>query len=350
MPTEIFVGDIAKYEFVSWILPEVSAINYKTKPLWIYYSDFLKLEEKEDRWIIGTPMIIPDSEIYVPIQKDSYKDIPQNSETKFYLFEEFPFKKENNVILYEMLKLQLPDTSILMVLMDLPRKHGSTDCTAVGEDINDAVSHYKRLNQSISLVRSSTDILSVLYWNETWSAQWRKKGIMLLEKIQQRISEFEYDYAYCVEDLRDEDLTEKKMALIFSYQSVKNESKPSLWECYTSRIIKVLFPSGISRFTKLYREIWDSPLGCCDIDDDVKQLEELLKKTLLNFLAGSHRGERKFKPKSEEEYLQAMTKNGKSPFVIVHFQKVLAQFIDKSMLIIIQDYMKKKYKQIREIL
>ena len=298
----VVIGDGSRYEFLRWILGEKDIDVLRKLTIWLQYgSQYSQRTDGETCWL-KCRRILPGTSCYFPnfLDEDCSLKFKVNtvSKTRFLVFEEFPFQKEETVQWIDNIRREKGvDASIVVVLVDLPRRYGSTDIEHFDsqERIDIVRSHYEqaeRLPVTVIVARSQSDVIPILSWRESLGRKWFRKAIKELLELKERVADFEFDYKEtCFElELGNAFLSLDTKQEVFSLSAIERYKKPTLWENYTEAILAKAFPSkrlsGLFPTVDLYCEVFDnSPLAVWDKTEDretcILELKNALREKLM---------------------------------------------------------------------
>ena len=300
VPDWVALGDGSRYEFLSWILGGENINVLRKQTVWLQYGhQFSQSSDEETCWVKCSRML-PGTSFYYPNLLDGEyllnSKVNTVSDTKFLIFEEFPFQKENTAQWIDGIRRDKgDDVSIVVVLVDLPRRYGSTDIEHLDpkERIDIARLHYEQLKELPAIVaRSQSDIIPVLNWRESLGRIWNRKARNELKEIKERVDYFNLDYEEtCILELETGDafLSLDTRKEVFSFSSIERYKKPTLWENYTEALLAKAFPSnrpsGLFPAVDLYCEVFDnSPLAVWNKGKDretcIRELKDALREKL----------------------------------------------------------------------
>lgn len=360
IPDKILLGDGSRYEFLSWLLPdEVNSRELRElreHPVWLRYGAVFRRDWQEDEWIITTPALLPRTILYIPSDERVcfQQDLPAT--VRYIIFETHPYEKDENQKIFEMLAKK--DAEILMVLMDLPRKHASTDLSKPGEDLAKAEQSCQGRGQLFRTIKDSKEVISVLHWQESSLSYWRRYAEKLLKNMRSRIDSVEIDYNELLEEwINDgEILSFRTVDALCSYRTVERSKHRSIWECFSERAIQLCFPEdkygGLYPIVGLYESIIrDCHLSFLPVENDKAFLAAQLRQAAEKAFSQAHRPGDKPKPFSKEAYQNLVAEKGQPGFGIDgEFGKAFKHFVRSSALPVLQSLLEQRYSQLKLLL
>jgi hypothetical protein len=360
VPDVVILGDASKYEFLAWLLGADHTANVKGKKLWIQYGKRYSFREEKDGCHIQTANMIPNIELYFTDELDIPLEIVRDvgaRPTKYFIFEEFPYEKRSTYDIIESIHASNTMSTVLVILMDLPRHQGSTDLTKPGEDIQAAREGYVRCGVSVTVAKKEEDVIGILNWHELISVSWGRQVSAALCDLRDRIDEFEADYDLLIDDFEDAEtgiLGLAWMDRICSFQSIERNKKGSIWENYTEELLRCLFPrnqkGGIYPVVDLYGDVLTSPIVLWDVGKDKQMLAEWIQDKLKEFLQEHKAGEMICMacPVTREDYLRITQVERKSPQfgVETKFRNSVESFIRKELPCAVKERLKQRLEQI----
>lgn len=187
VPDWVVIGDGSRYEFLRWILGDKDIDVLRKLTIWLQYGNqYSQRTDGETCWLKSRRML-PGTSCYFPnyLDEECSLNFKVNtvSETRFLVFEEFPFQKEETVQWIDSIRREKGvDASITVVLVDLPRRYGSTDIEHFDpqERIDIVRFHYEqaeKLPVAVIIARSQSDVIPILSWRESLGRKWFRKAI-----------------------------------------------------------------------------------------------------------------------------------------------------------------------------
>lgn len=360
VPDWIATGDASRYQFLNWITGSCASESLLHQSVWVQYGDCVSIDKKDDGWWVYTDRILPDMTIYFQGAEDgvtsSSPEIETASSTKYLVFEEFPFRRADTEDGIHRIQNSNAATPVLTVLMDLPRRHGSTDDSPPETGINIAQNRYCEAKLPYFIARNATDVLKILNWHERLSDSWERKAAKALQTLRERIDESEYDYQFVLEDFKTGKtgiLSLDSFKDICSFHSVKKHRQPFIWDNFTQETVKRFFPAsckgGLYSAVELYCEVLESsPIVTWDIPKDGMLLADDLKSSLIRCLDQQSVRKRRFTSYSEDAFRNATQLEGPDAGSIVRFQNAVTSFTEKDVFNILKERLKKRFQQLEE--
>lgn len=288
LPDWVILGDHSRMILLDWLLSGVKWNHDENSVIWIRYGMKLSIVKQGAQWIIETPVLLPRTTLCLPPSDGFGVTVDTSSRTRFAVLEEFPFRKQSSMDLVR--KLQGDENETLVVLMDLPRRQGSTDLIAPGEDVHQAMEAYQAERCNVLTMENTGKLPRMLHWHRPMYDTWVEKFRNDLSDLCERISEIPYDYASLEEDWQDDGglLQEQTMDRLFSYQNAKREKGGSLWDRYAAAAKRAMFPAvgqgPLAPVESLYRDCLDSPLVFWPVDADAGAFMNDLQNAFLKKL------------------------------------------------------------------
>lgn len=360
IPDKILLGDDSRYEFLAWLLPDDIDFRelreLKEHPVWLRYGTVFRRDWQGNEWIITTPALLPRTILYIPSDERVcfQQDLPAT--VRYIIFETHPYEKEENEKIFGVLAEK--NAEILMVLMNLPRRHASTDLSKPGEDLAKAESHYQKCGQVFRTIKDSSNVISVLHWQEPSLNYWRRYAEKLLKEMRSRIDSVETDYRELLEEwITDgEILSIRTIDAICSYRTVERSKHRSIWECFSERAIQLCFPTdkygGLYPIVGLYEAvIQDCHLSFLPVEDDKAFLTVQLRQAAEKAFSQAHHPGERPKPFSKETYQSLVSAKGQPGFgIVAAFEKTYTHFIRNDALPVLQRLLEQRYSQLKLLL
>lgn len=359
---KVLIGDYSKYIFLQWLIPDSPKISpididkIKEYPIWVSFAKSFAITKEDNVYKISTYKILPEQNLFVPLinansGKPELSPFKISNSFMYILFEEFPFKKEENIIMAK----NLVKDDIIVVLMDLPRRVSSTDITDIREDISLAKDTYSGLADKVVSIKSDTYINKILYWQISLKLYWQKYIKNKLKKLKERIEQVEYDYEGYLLDWEEDKIGCMNMLIrykICSYESVIANPNKSVWQAYCDTALSYLFPKSgrgnLYDVIELYFDIMDDFL----LDKNKSERRKQLLGILINNFRNQMLKERKYSCirliiLNENEYLKIISKGHSLYGINVAFMNKYDNYINKECLKTLKNILAEEYKYFR---
>lgn len=285
----IIIGDETKYIFAKWcgsIADDITTEQLRSKDVFLYYDVLPHIEIGRESISIYSDRLLPYSYAYIPKSNDHC--IPDNtSNTTVLIFEGFPFGKDTTKILTD--EWRRADHSVLNVLMELPNRRGSTDLQLNIDPAEEIEKEYYEREYTAIRISEMSDITKIFYWHESVISHWKLKAKNELDKFEDNISSFLFDYLDWILDATYSDetvehiLSTRKLFEISSLTGICSLKMKniSIKQAYRQSIEKLIFESSDFEML-LYSFIEICQCIVCPIDSE--KLRAKVKKELKKLL------------------------------------------------------------------
>lgn len=349
-PDWVFLGDYSRYKFLRWLTGWGKAEDLKDMPVQIQYAETPSMRHEDSLWVVTSPHTIPGTTILIPLSEDSLPEIKVGPQTRFALFEEFPYGKQSSRMLLQELRRDYEHNSVLVVLMDIPIRQASTDMLPQGIELRTQYDEYQK-SENVCIAKGTEDVLDVLNWEEDTERMWRRRACADLERLDGRIADAVYDYEILQLDFDETVLSEQTIDKICSLQSVKRSGQPSIWNGYAKAALLQMFPpsgsGGLYPAADLYGDILASFCpGLLEIEQDSRELIDVLKNSLVSELDAPEVSSVKLGSYTEDAYFKAVNEHK----INADFRKRLEHFVNKTIFDILVQRLKLRYERIEEAL
>ena len=237
VPDWIFLGDSSRHVFLGWLTDTTQARDFSGSPIWVQYGKVVSIRQLDSSLWITSPLMIPGMTLLLPLSEEDLPEIQLQKHTQFALFEEFPYGKTVYISDSPAITPELRRKSVLVVLMNIPHRQGSTDILQPGEDLRTKYEEYRK-RENVCLASGVNDILKVLHWEEDLEHIWRRQANLDLAHLHSLIGDVEYDYQMLQLDFIENILSEQAMDQVCSFQSVRQSHQPSIWKGYTKAALR----------------------------------------------------------------------------------------------------------------
>ena len=284
IPDFIFLGDYAKYIFLSQLLDEKYTYDFRNYSVWISYGKNISVAKQNDNYYITTFKIIPDTILFIPTDNYILDKVKVNQDTRYIVFEEFPFMKESIRQILE----KIESFNKAVILINLNKFVASTDLRKSGEDFEQAKQHYLSNNIklfSVSDLNNRDEIETIFYWNVSIKNYYLNEMDKQLSILKERIQDIKYDYELLVEDWNMDDGCLVNKWQICSFNTIQKTRIVHIWQAYMMEAYNRLFPKskngGLYDVIDLYREIMSR--NKLAIWNKEKDEEKLINALILKF-------------------------------------------------------------------
>ena len=270
-PDMILLGDLSRFEFLQWLLPEYGRQDWKEEMVWVECGAQDAITPEEYGWNVTSRWVIPHMTLLVPPEETDVRQLARKKDTTFLIFEGDQFGKDSTNRLMMRLDAIQKESPQCIILLDEKRRRASTDID-LEKDAHAAerqCAEYIRSGRSALWVRSSqkerrNQILRVLNWHETAEEHWKRlmrAGVKALE----RNLELELSTEIPMEDPFR--LPAEIKIRIFEFECEKNNfrQEKSIWKVYTATTEKFLFGKNTRNLTawavQIYTDIVPADLA-----------------------------------------------------------------------------------------
>ena len=253
-PDWALTGDLARYDFLAWMLECRPTLEWRQGPVWVKYGDEPGIVHADDGWQASSRWMIPGMTALVLPEKAELDIFPLKPDTQLLIFEKFPFGRKDTYDKVQ--KSQRSGYPARIVLLDEPLLRSSTDL--------DADAAQPAAQRQCGLYRSagkdavcippppkgeSGPVLAVLNGRETDSQRWKRQLCRQLDSIwslwklvPEMLEPFPWDglavHRY-----------------VYSFDAFKSTGQKSIWLAYVSLMEHMLFdeqPSGFLKWAEDY--------------------------------------------------------------------------------------------------
>lgn len=346
-------GDNSRYTILEWIVGRRIPQEYREREVCVSYAKEPAVDDTAENVWIHTDRLIPGIIIHFPnLDPFQMPNLPQFS--RCILVTSWPWDYRD---LREMYQYDLRNHSAVWVLLDLPRRTGSTDLDSPEQKLKEQCRAFDEEQIPYLVIRNASQIHSVLNWSEPLSGYWSRKCLKYLEFFNFDIEDFpQPDYENALEDL----LSQDAQAKVCSLESVRRYTKPYIWDCYCAAAEDHFFPKNqpkeddglyvvISGYRKL---LMDQDLAVWDIDKDCEQLWDQLKRRFLETLDKDRRAQIRVSPQLDLAlYERIKNSDGPEKQIDQHFWlETVRPFVRETVPDILSDHLKQHYTRLEELL
>lgn len=257
IPDFIFLGDYAKYIFLSRLLGEKYTYDFRNYSVWISYGNKFSVAKQNGCYYITTYKVIPDTILFIPTDDYDLDKVKIDQNTRYAVFEEFPFIKESTKQILE----KIESFNKAVVLINSNKFIASTDLRKSGEDFEQAKKHYLSDNIklfSVNDLNNRDEMEVIFYWRTSMKNYYLNEIDKQLAILKERIKDIKYDYELLVEDWNIDGCLVDKMQ-ICSFDTIQKTRIVHIWQAYMVEAYNRLFPQnkkgGLYDVIDLYREI-----------------------------------------------------------------------------------------------
>lgn len=350
IPDWVLLGDYSRRVFLQWLTGSAHVLDLEGLPVWVRYAETLSFRRSGEAWLVGTPRTIPGTVLFIPLPDTDWHEYHLRKSTRFALFEEFPYGKQSNGMILQDLRQDYEANSVLIVLMDIPHRQGSTDLVPQGGELQIQYEKY-RAKENVCIARGDGDVLRILHWEEYSENLWRRQIRADLDRLGESVEDSKYDYEILYMDFLESILSEHVINKICSFQSVQRSRQNSIWNGYTKAAMLQMFPAsgsgGLYPVAELYRDIISafSP-NLWDLEQDCRGLVDAMKKSLEKELSAPELLSVTFCSHTEDAYLSIVNEYK----INVNFRKRLEHYVNITVSNILKDRLELRYNQLREAL
>lgn len=253
-PDWALTGDLARYDFLAWMLECRPTLEWRQGPVWVKYGDEPGIVHADDGWQASSRWMIPGMTALVLPEKAELDIFPLKPDTQLLIFEKFPFGRKDTYDKVQ--KSQRSGYPARIVLLDEPLLRSSTDL--------DADAAQPAAQRQCGLYRSagkdavcippppkgeSGPVLAVLNGRETDSQRWKRQLCRQLDSIwslRELVPEM-------LEPFPWDGLAVHRY--VYSFDAFKSTGQKSIWLAYVSLMEHMLFdeqPSGFLKWAEDY--------------------------------------------------------------------------------------------------
>lgn len=253
-PDWALTGDLARHDFLAWMLECRPTLEWRQGPVWVKYGDEPGIVHADDGWQASSRWMIPGMTALVLPEKAELDIFPLKPDTQLLIFEKFPFGRKDTYDKVQ--KSQRSGYPARIVLLDEPLLRSSTDL--------DADAAQPAAQRQCGLYRSagkdavcippppkgeSGPVLAVLNGRETDSQRWKRQLCRQLDSIwslRELVPEM-------LEPFPWDGLAVHRY--VYSFDAFKSTGQKSIWLAYVSLMEHMLFdeqPSGFLKWAEDY--------------------------------------------------------------------------------------------------
>ena len=256
-PDWALTGDLARYDFLAWMLECRPTLEWRQGPVWVKYGDEPGIVHADDGWQASSRWMIPGmTALVLPegTEPDMLSTLPLKPDTQLLIFEASSFGKEPVSQWYD--RAQKSGYPARIVLLDEPLLRSSTDL--------DADAAQPAAQRQCGLYRSagkdavcippppkgeSGPVLAVLNGRETDSQRWKRQLCRQLDSI--------WSLRKLVPEMLEPFPWDGLAAhrYVYSFDAFKSTGQKSIWLAYVSLMEHMLFdeqPSGFLKWAEGY--------------------------------------------------------------------------------------------------
>lgn len=363
--TKILLGDNSQYLFLKWLLGNKFNNKFNNQPVLLKYGNQYNISYENECWVIITNKLLPNEIVFVADESCDISALPAASETKFFIFEEFPFQKESiNTLIYK-LKSVYVDNCFIAVILNEKFEYASTDIDNPQKALQTAEIHYRQYLGNVIVISNEDDIYSILGYISTYQNIIKNKAAFSLMYYKFLANNLEKFYKMEIIVGFWEAYSYKFNVDICSFNSIDiDKKKPyiSIWDMYAKAAERKLFDIKNGIFSKKITEFYKDKLSkiniiIWNIDKDADILLSVLKQEFILAANNSNYG-KKYRGKrvivtNKYEYNILIGKKDCSNScygINADFSNFVDDFINKKCLEILVKRMKIQYQRLEDIL
>lgn len=332
-PDWALTGDLARYDFLAWMLECRPTLEWRQGPVWVKYGDEPGIVRADDSWQVSSRWMIPGmTALVLPegTKPEMLSTLPLKPDTQLLIFEASSFGKEPVSQWYD--RAQKSGHPARIVLLDEPLRRSSTDldADAAQSAAQRQCGLYRSAGKDAVCIQpppkgESGPVLAVLNSRETDSQRWKRQLCRQLDSIwslrklvPEELDPFQWD-----------DLAAHRY--VYSFDAFKSTGQKSIWLAYVSLMEHMLFdeqPSGFLKWAEgYYARLGISKLlqpSFWNVERDRQVREKRLRMAYRQAVQDPALAEKMLASITPEEYDRQVAREG---------------FIDK-MTIAVQNYLK----------
>lgn len=265
-PDWALTGDLARYDFLAWMLECRPTLEWRQGPVWVKYGDEPGIVHADDGWQASSRWMIPGmTALVLPegTKPDMLSTLPLKPDTQLLIFEASSFGKKPVSQWYD--GAQKSGHPVRIVLLDEPLHRSSTDldADAAQSAAQRQCGLYRSAGKDAVCIPPPTKgeggpVLAVLNGRETDSQRWKRQLCRQLDSIwslrelvPEELDPFPWD-----------DLAAHRY--VYSFDAFKSTGQKSIWLAYVSLMEHMLFDEQPSGFLK-WAEGYDARLGISNL-------------------------------------------------------------------------------------
>ena len=248
-PDWALTGDLARYDFLAWMLECRPTLEWRQGPVWVKYGDEPGIVRTDDGWQAFSRWMIPGMTALV---------LPEKAELDM-----FPLKPDTQLLMFgrkdtydKVQKSQRSGCPARIVLLDEPLHCSSTDLDADAAQpaAQRQCGLYRSAGKDAICIQpppkgESGPVLAVLNGRETDSQRWKRQLCRQLDSIwslRELVSEM-------LEPFPWDGLAAHRY--VYSFDAFRSTGQKSIWLAYVSLMEHMLFdeqPSGFLKWAEDY--------------------------------------------------------------------------------------------------
>ena len=243
-PDRLLLGDLSRFEFLQWLLPEHGRQDWKDKMVWVECGTQDTITQGEQGWNVTSRWMIPHMTLLVPPKEADIRQLARKKDTTFLIFEGDHFGTDwTNRLLMRLDAIQ-KESPKCIILLDEKQRRASTDID-LEKDTHAAkrqCADYICGGRSALCIQPSqkdrcSQILQVLNWQETAEECWKRRMRAGMKDLERKLLEFELSMENPFQ------LPAELRIRIFEFEYEKNNfrQEKSIWKVYTATTEKFLF-------------------------------------------------------------------------------------------------------------
>lgn len=357
IPDIAVFGDSSKHILLRWLSGTVRSALPSTGSLWVTFGPHCAINRSNGQWFMTSAFSLPETVVYISGFEQDLDPTCFSNRTKFFVLEEFPFRRADTEHCVASLREKHPTASIIVVLMDLPRHHGSTDDVSSKDALLQAQESYENAHIPVCIAQNVKDFLSIFHAAECPDAIWRHTLLSDLQELQYRIDDVLLDYEFLLQDFHTGDkalLSQQSQSRVCSYTTVCRHKKPNVWNAFKDAFKRACFPAskknGLFPVVALYHDILESsPLTAATASVNTDKFLFSLKNAFEQDLSCPETYPDVLL-KSEDDFLSSLQPDGILSGIDIKFWAGAVSFIDEEIPALLQDSLKKVFEPIERIL
>lgn len=240
IPDVVLMGDLSRYDFLRWLLPEGSLPDWKDAMVWVQYGERDGFVREGTEWEASSCWTIPRMNLIVLPEEADLEQLQVKDETVFLIFEGDRFGKGLTEDKLGFLEGLHPETSKRIVLMDGGQRRASTDIEQESDAhaAEEQCADYLRRGWEAVCIRPSEadrsrQVLEVLNWQEPVERRWKR---IMRAKREDMSAELDF--------LKDDEpfsVPGNALNRITRFETQRFAQQKSIWKAYCLTAEKILF-------------------------------------------------------------------------------------------------------------
>lgn len=350
-PDWIFLGETERTMLLHWMLPDIIAPDWGNQPIWLEYGPSSVINRINVGWQARSKFLLPGMYVLLATSWEQAAVAGRKRTTRIGILESYPFGRQSTRRMIQEMQHQAPLCGVLVILIDLPIRRGSTDLIPPQDLLEQQYQVYQR-NGAVKILRGPNELPALLYWQQD-SLQGQFHQVMReLDEMQSSIETIQYDYELLDWEFQQQILSLEELEKICSFRTAKVYSPKNLWSAYQKKAEEVLFPVDrngglIGPVVELYTHslqvlnpmIWDMQKDC-------EGLYDRLRRAYNAWMSVPRWQTLRVELLTEENYEIVSAESG----INAAFHKRYKEYINQEALRIVKSYLQYRYKKIKEVL